>query len=54
MGSGTYQVDGTNVTLTSTGSNKPELDSFCVSGDTATFSQTTAGGISSTLVLRKK
>lgn len=45
---GTYEVAGSNVTLTTEGSNNPpETDSFCVSGNTLHLQNTPdAGGIS--------
>ncbi|HEY0466848.1 MAG TPA: hypothetical protein VGC79_21730, partial [Polyangiaceae bacterium] len=54
MSSGTYQVQGTNVTLTpSDPNNKPSVSSFCVSGNTASLFQLNANGASSTLILTK-
>jgi hypothetical protein len=54
MSSGTYQVEGTNVTFTSSAAGaQPSVSSFCVSGNTATLHQANANGSSSTLVLTK-
>ena len=57
MGSGTYAVQGTNVTLTNTdttnGTNTPEVDSFCVSGNTATIFSVNASGSTATVVLTR-
>ena len=57
MGSGTYAVQGTNVTITNTdptnGTNTPEVDSFCVSGNTATIFSVNASGSTATVVLTR-
>jgi hypothetical protein len=53
MSSGSYQVQGNNVTITSSASSKPELDSFCVSGNTLSIFQVTASGTSSSMILTR-
>jgi len=53
MSSGTYEVQGTNVTITNSSTAKTEVDSFCVSGSTLKVSQTNANGASATLILTK-
>jgi len=52
MGSGTYQVQGTNVTITDA-SGKVGVDSFCVSGNTLSLQGVDASGISTTMILTK-
>jgi len=53
MSSGTYAVQGTSVTLTNSSTGKAQMDSFCVSGNTATLYQLDASGTSSVMTLRK-
>jgi hypothetical protein len=53
MRNGTYEVQGTNVALTSSTSATPEIDSFCVSGNTLSLYQRKADGSSATLILTK-
>jgi hypothetical protein len=53
MSSGTYQVQGTNVTITNGTSGKAETDSFCVSGNTLSLYQVTANGATASMTLVK-
>ena len=52
MNSGTYQVQGSTVTITSAAGAQPEVDSFCVSGNTLSIAQTTPSS-TATLILTK-
>ena len=55
MSSGTYEVQGNNVTFTSSAPNaQPAVNSFCVSGNTASLRQVNGTGSSSTLILTKQ
>ncbi|HYQ27230.1 MAG TPA: hypothetical protein VER04_08420 [Polyangiaceae bacterium] len=53
MNSGTYEVQGSQVVITSSTTGKAEVDGFCVSGKTATVVQVNANGFSSSMVLTK-
>lgn len=53
MGSGTYAVQGTNVTMTNAATGRTEVDSFCVSGNQASFYQVNANGITSSMTVTK-
>jgi hypothetical protein len=53
MSSGTYRVQGSNVTITDKASGKMGVDSFCVSGNTLSLYQASADGISTTMILTK-
>ena len=53
MSSGTYQVQGSTLTITSTAAAQPEVDSFCVAGNTLSILQSNADGTSATLILTK-
>lgn len=52
MGDGTYEVQGTNVNLTNASTGKTEVDSFCVSGNTASLFQHNDDG-SGTIILTR-
>ncbi len=53
MASGTYQVQGSQLTVTdSSSSDAPEVDSFCVSGNTATLYQE-SNGVVGTMVMTR-
>lgn len=49
--SGTYEVSGNRVTISNGNSTKPEVDEFCVSGNTASVQSTAAAR--STMILAK-
>jgi hypothetical protein len=54
MGSGTYQVQGTTLTITNASSAQPDVDGFCVAGNTLSIHQLNANGVSGgTLILTK-
>ena len=53
MSTGTYQVQGTNVTVTNATSGATEVDSFCVSGDTLRVRGPSNNGNSANLVLTR-
>jgi 3D (Asp-Asp-Asp) domain-containing protein len=51
LGSGTYQVQGTQVTVTDSASGRTEAYDFCVSGNTLSFYQLNPNGTAVTMVL---
>jgi hypothetical protein len=53
MGSGTYQVDGTNVTFTDSKTGKPSVSSFCVSGNTWSLSEVNNSGFVTSMTLTR-
>ncbi|HKO50168.1 MAG TPA: hypothetical protein VJV79_20700 [Polyangiaceae bacterium] len=53
MSSGTYEVQGTNLSVTTATSAQPQVDSFCVSGNTLSIYQSNVNGTSATLILTK-
>jgi len=53
MSSGTYQVQGTTLSITSATNGKTENDGFCVSGNTLTLINVNASGLASTAILTK-
>ena len=55
MSSGTYQVQGTQVTITNADpSIEPAVDGFCVSGNTLSVTSVNDGGATATLTLTRK
>jgi len=53
MGSGTYEVQGTNAIFTSAGSAQPSVSSFCVSGNTLQLYSAGDNGVTSSLTLTR-
>jgi len=53
MSSGTYEVQGTNVTVTNSTTGAKEVDSFCVSGNTLRVRGPSTNGNSANLVLTR-
>lgn len=53
MSSGTYQVEGSNLTVTSDTNSTPEVDSFCVAGNTLSIYGTSSSGVASAIVLTR-
>jgi hypothetical protein len=51
MSNGTYEVQGTNVSLTNASSGKTEVDAFCVSGNTLSLVSRNASGATATAIL---
>ena len=53
MSSGTYQIQGSNVTIMTTGSDKVGVDEFCVSGDTLRLFQRNSNGLAASMILTR-
>ena len=53
MSSGTYQTQGTNMTVTSATAEKTDVSTYCVSGNTLSIYQSNAGGIAAALILTR-
>jgi len=53
MGSGTYEVQGTNAIFTSADSAEPSVSSFCVSGNTLQMYSASDNGVTSSLTLTR-